>query len=99
MRPPITQSGRRVAGSASGGHLIRAHLKEIDNALGGGAVLPMTLAYLRQHVPVQMINAARCDLLSHLLRWVDPTLRHKNRVEVLIDGPEIVVRPVAKRRP
>jgi hypothetical protein len=25
---------------------------------------------------------------------VDPTLQHKNRAEVLINGPEIVVRPV-----
>jgi hypothetical protein len=29
---------------------------------------------------------------------VDPTLQHKNRAEVLVDGPEIVVRPVAARR-
>jgi len=27
-------------------------------------------------------------------RWVDPTLQHKNHVEILVDGPEIVVRPV-----
>ena len=26
--------------------------------------------------------------------WVDPTLQHKNRAEILVDGPEIVVRPV-----
>jgi hypothetical protein len=25
---------------------------------------------------------------------VDPTLQHKNRVEILVDGPEIVVRAV-----
>jgi hypothetical protein len=38
-----------------------------------------------------------CAFLQ-LTALVDPTLRHKNRVEVLIDGPEIVVRPVTKRR-
>jgi hypothetical protein len=27
-------------------------------------------------------------------RWVDPTLQHKNHVEILVDRPEIVVRPV-----
>jgi hypothetical protein len=30
-------------------------------------------------------------------RWVDPTLQHKNRAEVLVDGAEIVVRPVGTR--
>lgn len=29
----------------------RIHLKDIDNALGGGAALPMALAYLRNEVP------------------------------------------------
>ena len=28
---------------------------------------------------------------------LDPTLQHKNRADVLIDGPEIVVRPVRTR--
>jgi hypothetical protein len=29
---------------------------------------------------------------------VDPTLQHKNRAEVLVDGPEIAVRPVGARQ-
>jgi hypothetical protein len=30
--------------------------------------------------------------------WVDPTLQHKNRAGVLVDGPEIIVRPVGARQ-
>ena len=37
-------------------------------------------------------NAQLNDLGVH--DPVDPTLQHKNRAEVLINGPEIVVRPV-----
>jgi hypothetical protein len=33
----------------------------------------------------------------HVTAWVDPTLQHKNRAEILVEGPEIVVRPVAAR--
>jgi hypothetical protein len=33
-----------------------------------------------------------------LVKPVDPTFQHKNRAEVLIDGPEIVIRPVAIRQ-
>jgi hypothetical protein len=29
-----------------------------------------------------------------MIKLVDPTLQHENRAEVLVDGPEIVVRPV-----
>jgi hypothetical protein len=29
---------------------------------------------------------------------VDPTLQHKNRAEVLVDGQEIIVRSVGTRR-
>jgi len=32
------------------------------------------------------------------LALVDPTLQHKNRAEVVVDGPEIVVRPVRMRQ-
>jgi DNA-binding XRE family transcriptional regulator len=49
---PVRTQGRRIGlGEVAGVRLIRAHLKEIDNSLGGGAALPMTLAYLRQQVP------------------------------------------------
>jgi hypothetical protein len=30
----------------------------------------------------------------HVTALVDPTLQHKNRVEILVDGPEIVLRAV-----
>jgi hypothetical protein len=30
-------------------------------------------------------------------RWVDPTLQHKNLVEILVDGQEIIVRSVGAR--
>jgi transcriptional regulator with XRE-family HTH domain len=49
---PVRNHGRRIGvGEVAGLRVIRAHLKEIDNSLGGGAALPMTLAHLRQHVP------------------------------------------------
>ena len=49
---PVRTRGRRIGlGEVTGLRLIRAHLKDIDNSLGGGAALPMTLAHLRQHVP------------------------------------------------
>jgi hypothetical protein len=34
----------------------------------------------------------------HVTALVDPTLRHKNHAEVLVEGSEIVVRPVAARQ-
>jgi hypothetical protein len=34
----------------------------------------------------------------HVTALVDPTLQHKNRAEVLVDGQEIVVRPVRLRQ-
>jgi hypothetical protein len=34
----------------------------------------------------------------HVRALVDPTLQHKNRAEVLADGPEIVLRPVGTRQ-
>jgi hypothetical protein len=49
---PKRTHGRRIGvGEVTGLRMIRAHLKEIDNSLGGGAALPMTLAHLRQQVP------------------------------------------------
>jgi transcriptional regulator with XRE-family HTH domain len=49
---PIRTRGRRIGlGEVAGLRMIRAHLKDIDNSLGGGAALPMTLAHLRHHVP------------------------------------------------
>lgn len=32
-------------------HAARKHLKDVDNSLGGGAALPMAVAYLRQQIP------------------------------------------------
>jgi hypothetical protein len=42
-----------------------------------------------------MTNAQVNDL--GIRHRVDPTLQHKNRAEVLVDGAEIVVRPVGTR--
>jgi hypothetical protein len=33
----------------------------------------------------------------HVTALVDPTLQHKNRTAVLVDGPEIVIRAVSTR--
>ena len=49
--PERTQGRRIGVGEVTGLRMIRTDLKEIDNSLGGGAALPMTLAHLRQHVP------------------------------------------------
>ena len=49
---PERRQGRRIGvGEVTGLRMIRAHLKEIDNSLGGGAALPMSLLHLRQQVP------------------------------------------------
>jgi hypothetical protein len=37
---------------------------------------------------------SRVAAFLHVTTLVDPTLQHKNRTEFLVDGPEIVVRPV-----
>jgi hypothetical protein len=42
------------------------------------------------------MNAQVNDLGVH--DPVDPTLQHKNRAEVLVSGPEIIVRPVRPRQ-
>jgi hypothetical protein len=42
-------------------------------------------------------RAQRAVLDSHPPRNVDPTLQHKNRADVLVDGPEIAIRPVGTR--
>jgi len=42
--------------------------------------------------------ATRLAPFPHVTALVDPTLQHKNRAEVLVDGPEIIVRSVATRQ-
>jgi hypothetical protein len=42
-----------------------------------------------------MTNAQVNDL--GIRHRVDPTLQHKNRAELLVDGPEIIVRSLGAR--
>jgi len=47
-----SQGWRRVGGKdVRRVHATRERLKDVDNALGGGAALPMAVAYLRQELP------------------------------------------------
>jgi hypothetical protein len=41
-------------------------------------------------------NATRAFL--HVTALVDPTLQHKNRTDIFVNGAEIVVRPVGARQ-
>ena len=48
--------------------------------------------------PSWILTRAAITPFLHVTGLVDPTLQHKNRAEVLVDGPEIVVRPVGTRQ-
>jgi hypothetical protein len=51
----------------------------------------------RRPMSFPVLTGNNASALLQVTALVDPTLQHKNRVEVLVDGPEIVVRPVKAR--
>jgi transcriptional regulator with XRE-family HTH domain len=64
---PVRTHGRRIGvGEVAGLRVMRAHLKEIDNSLGGGAALPIALAYLRRQVPT-LLNCQYSEQVGRAL--------------------------------
>ena len=104
---PCTRAGNSTDRANSHAESVD-HIPAVTAILGGTANTPTTKPRDSSTDPVRALEATRprCRFLCgnapcaylQVTGLVDPTLRHKNHAEVLVDGTEIVVRAVAMRK-